>query len=800
MTDFHSINEAAIPRLPDLLPELLPGGVIKSREYVCGDLGGNPGRSFSVNLASGKWADFATDQKGGDPISLVAAIRGVSQGEAARELATRLRINYGTSKTTVKSRPKTDSWKTLPADHPPASIIHPAHGRPSAIWEYRSPVGELLGIVCRFDPGEGKKEIMPYTYGTDSATGHTEWRWKSWPEPRPLYGLDRLTQRPDAPVVVFEGEKSADTGQRLLPSCVCITWPGGSSSVAKTDWSPLKGHRVAMWPDADLPGHKAGEDVANAVLQVNAKEVFIIDVPPGKANGWDIADAEAEGWTPKQTADWIKVHRQKVESIAPPGKRGELGENPSRAQKTPGLKRGESGLILDDNSMANLLRVAKKLLAIENTHSTEPYPVEALGPLATACKTLSSEGQVPVEMAGQCLLTTAALLAQSHANVRTLGGIKPLSLYGLTVAESGEGKSSADDTAQHAVTEWQKSKTREYDKAMMQYEGEKATRKKNDHIPDAPREPYRIMRDGTVEGIRRSFRQGASSQGVFSSEAAVMLAGYGMSPDHRAKSAGNFNSLWDSGEISVARGLDGRLQLYDRRLSLHWLVQPDVAYAAIHDPLLSSIGFWPRFLLACPPPSPPLLAKKFEAERHSDIVKFWAVCAEMLKEPLDEDCSRLPVITPSAEAEQLACRFYEAMQREAKITDGMLVDVKPFAVRATEQAFRVAGVLAVFTEKKKIDAELIRNGIAIAGFSLESWRTVFGDRDETAARSSAFLMYSWLIKQPGQQATGSAMLQIGPKKLRSKSRRDTALAVLQQVGLIHNDHDRWFAEVQNERA
>jgi hypothetical protein len=42
--------------------------------------------SFKINIRTGRWADFATCDKGGDPVSLVAYLEGVSQGEAARLL------------------------------------------------------------------------------------------------------------------------------------------------------------------------------------------------------------------------------------------------------------------------------------------------------------------------------------------------------------------------------------------------------------------------------------------------------------------------------------------------------------------------------------------------------------------------------------------------------------------------------------------------------------------------------------------------------------------------------------------
>jgi hypothetical protein len=87
--DFDAINRAALPALPAILTRLVPGGKIIGDEYVAR----NPTRadrhvgSFKINVKSGRWADFATGDKGGDIVSLVAYLEGVNQGKAARLLA-----------------------------------------------------------------------------------------------------------------------------------------------------------------------------------------------------------------------------------------------------------------------------------------------------------------------------------------------------------------------------------------------------------------------------------------------------------------------------------------------------------------------------------------------------------------------------------------------------------------------------------------------------------------------------------------------------------------------------------------
>jgi hypothetical protein len=97
--DFAKINAAALPALPALCARWMPGGKRIGREYVAL----NPTRaderagSFKVNLQTGRWADFATGDKGGDVVSLATYLFGLRQWEAARRLAEALGMAQGAS-------------------------------------------------------------------------------------------------------------------------------------------------------------------------------------------------------------------------------------------------------------------------------------------------------------------------------------------------------------------------------------------------------------------------------------------------------------------------------------------------------------------------------------------------------------------------------------------------------------------------------------------------------------------------------------------------------------------------------
>ncbi len=86
--DFALLRTDLQPHLERIVRDLLPGGHREGQEWVAL----NPTRhdrnkgSFRINIKSGRWGDFATDDKGGDVISLYAYLNGSSQTEAARQL------------------------------------------------------------------------------------------------------------------------------------------------------------------------------------------------------------------------------------------------------------------------------------------------------------------------------------------------------------------------------------------------------------------------------------------------------------------------------------------------------------------------------------------------------------------------------------------------------------------------------------------------------------------------------------------------------------------------------------------
>lgn len=314
---FDAIAAAAVSALPGLLAEWFPAGHREGPEFKIGSLAGEPGRSLSVNLRDGHWKDFASGEGGSDPISLLAAIRSCGMAEAARELDERLATGITQPAYEPPKYREKGEWVPIipvPANAGAATFKHHRFGKASRTWEYLDAKGRLIGYVCRFDLPDGGKDVVPrcYCQGGDGR----QWRWLSFPKPRPLYGLNELAQRPGAGVLIVEGEKACDAARAICPGVV-ITWPGGGKATRFVDWSPLAGRKVLIWPDADQPGHKAAAEIA-AALKGIASKVRILQPPDGVLEGWDAADAVADGWTITEFSEFAKPPKAKPEPVAAP--------------------------------------------------------------------------------------------------------------------------------------------------------------------------------------------------------------------------------------------------------------------------------------------------------------------------------------------------------------------------------------------------------------------------------------------------------------------------------------------------
>lgn len=269
--------------------------------------------SFSVNLTTGVWKEFAGDGAGGnDMISLYAYINRCSQSQAYDELSQ----IYAHSTVIPKStKPKEDEGTVIyPA---PLDAGSPPEDNRAMEFCYRNENNQVLLYVFRYNNADGTKRSTPPCTYRQFQDGSKRWHKKGIDDhPKPFYHIPELLERPQARVILVEGEKATLAAERLMPDWVATCWHGGSNNSDKADYSYLKDRDVILWPDNDDAGIKA-MNTALSKLKPIAKSVRCIDVRyiASKEKGWDLADGEVEGITYDDIMELIDMSEETPEFI-----------------------------------------------------------------------------------------------------------------------------------------------------------------------------------------------------------------------------------------------------------------------------------------------------------------------------------------------------------------------------------------------------------------------------------------------------------------------------------------------------
>jgi hypothetical protein len=267
------VRASLMDQLHAVLGYLFPAGKTKHNQFVIGDVDGTPGKSLSVELTgprAGMWMDFATGE-GGDVIDLWAKANGLN---AKRDF-----------KAVMDS---IGQWLHLPTPNrvPPAEpkkhVLMDELGPVTQKWDYRDAKGKLIACVYRYDTPAGK-EFRPWDV-VNRAT--------RTPDPRPLYNQPQIDKAID--VVLVEGEKAADA---LIQKGIVATTAmnGANAPIDKTDWSPLIGKRVTIWPDNDEAGIAYAHKAAQAIASAGAETVSVLQIPEHTPQKWDAYDAVEQG-------------------------------------------------------------------------------------------------------------------------------------------------------------------------------------------------------------------------------------------------------------------------------------------------------------------------------------------------------------------------------------------------------------------------------------------------------------------------------------------------------------------------
>lgn len=252
----EQLRTQLLSNISSCLSYLLPRGTFRGDKFYVGDLQGNKGQSMIVELTGSKaglWHDFSTEE-GGDIFDLWAAVTGKNQFTDTIEDIAKW-IGYSEKNNTL--------------------------GQPTASWNYYDESDQVIVTVYRYNTDSGKR-YLPFDVKRSSFT---------LPETRPLYNIPGIVKSDK--VILVEGEKCADA---LIEQGMTATTAmlGANAPIEKTDWSPLKGKHVIIWPDNDEPGKQYAEKVVKKLTFLGVLSLTLLEIPENKPKGWDSADGIEE--------------------------------------------------------------------------------------------------------------------------------------------------------------------------------------------------------------------------------------------------------------------------------------------------------------------------------------------------------------------------------------------------------------------------------------------------------------------------------------------------------------------------
>jgi Protein of unknown function (DUF3987) len=446
--------------------------------------------------------------------------------------------------------------------------------------------------------------------------------------------------------------------------------------------------------------------------------------------------------------------------------------------------------------------------------AADAFPVEALGDvLGSAAKAINDRVQAPMAICGQSVLATATLAVQGHADIELpTGHVKPISNFMVTVAETGERKTAADNEALRPVKKYEKELRAEYDikfaehnDAMIAWEearkhavkaakGNRAAIKlaldKIGPAPTAPLTPMLTCPEPTFEGLIKTLASGRPSMGIFSDEGGQFIGGHGMTDEAKLRTAAGLSSLWDGETIKRVRAADGATILPGRRVAMHVMAQPLVAATMLADPLLLNQGYLSRCLVSAPASRAGTRKWREPLAASTEALRIYdAKILEILERALplaDKQINQLapPVVMLGTKARALWVAFTDKIETQIG-PGGALVPIKGLANKIPEHAARIAAVLAKFTEitAGTISPEFMADGITLAQHYAAEGLRLFECGQISADLILAGKLLDWLAGGWTEDFVSLPdIYQKGPNAIRDKTTAKRLVGILEDHG------------------
>jgi hypothetical protein len=449
---------------------------------------------------------------------------------------------------------------------------------------------------------------------------------------------------------------------------------------------------------------------------------------------------------------------------------------------------------------------------IREMPEARPFPVAALGPLRGPAEAIATATEAPVALCAASTIAAAALAAQGQRDAETLNGTAPASLFLLTVAESGERKSTADRLAMRGVRDFEADLRADYDiERDLHRDAQeiwKATRakiladKKADSAakradlkalgpePPAPLKPHIVASAPTIEGITKHLAELRASLGIMTEEGGALIGGHSMKSENRLATCASLSAMWDGQPLDRWRAGDGVESYTGRRFSAHILVQPVAAEALLSDPMANGQGLLARFL-TCRPASRigSRLRMERDARAEAQIGSFAARIRSLLSRDLPLADGRrnelAPLVLPlSGEARAVLTDFARAVEK-AQASGGPFEDARAFASKTAEHAARLAAVQTIFAnpDAPEVTGETMAGATEIATFYANEAARLADAAIVPPEVADAERMRKWLLNSWGEPfISARAAAQRGPFKVTDRARK--ALRKLEPHGWV----------------
>ncbi|WP_122690711.1 YfjI family protein [Pseudomonas viridiflava] len=429
---------------------------------------------------------------------------------------------------------------------------------------------------------------------------------------------------------------------------------------------------------------------------------------------------------------------------------------------------------------------------IESNPAPQPYPVQALGGiLGPAVERMAEVIGVPQALAAQSVLAASGLATQGHAGLQLDGRNYPLSLYLITVAASGDRKTAADRCALLPARQWEREQWQRYREQLARYRvAQRQAQRINPDDPNPtngvpleaePSAPRLITTDPTIEALIKGLCHDLPSMGLFCDEGGQFLGSSTMSRDNRLKAVTTLSSLWDGSPIDRARSMAGEsLRAYDRRLSLHLMLQPYLAMQLISDPLLQGQGILGRCLMTWPTSlagqrsyqsvdlSKDPALKRYHHRLSALFHLPWSLSAD--------GALLLSTLTLSALARRRWIDLHDAI--ESQLGEfGELANVRPSGSKAADNLLRVAGILAVVEESSVVEVDHIQRASTLMGYYLTEIQQLTEQEPVCRIKEEADRLLRWLQVKDWKRFSVRELNRNGPRFARKSSRYATKLLV-----------------------